>query len=36
MKATPKQLKERWLTSEGKEVRQQIIDHIREDNWERF
>ncbi len=36
MVATPKQLKDRWLTPKGKEVRQQIIDHIREDNWERF
>ncbi len=34
--ATPKQLKERWLTPQGKKVRQQIIDHIQEDNWERF
>ena len=35
-KATEKQLRERWLTPEGKKVRQQIIEHIREDNWEKF
>lgn len=34
--STPKQLKKRWLTPEGKKVRQQIIEHIREHNWERF
>ena len=32
--ATEKQLKERWLTYEGKKVSQQIIKHIKEDNWE--
>ena len=35
-KATKKQLRERWLTPEGKKVKKQIIDHIKEDNWERF
>jgi len=33
---TEKQLKERWLTPKGEKVRQKIIDHIREKNWERF
>lgn len=36
MIATPQQLKERWGTSKGEIVRKQIIDHIRELNWERF
>lgn len=31
--ATEKQLRERWLTPEGKKVRQQVIDHISEDDW---
>ncbi len=34
--ATPQQLRARWLTPKGKKVRQEIIDHIREDNWKRF
>lgn len=34
--STPEQLKERWLTPKGKKVRQQIINHIRKDNWKRF
>lgn len=34
--ATEKQLKERWLTPEGKKVKKQVIDHITEDNWERL
>jgi len=34
--ATEKQLKERWLTPKGKKVRQQIIDHIREPDWEKY
>ena len=35
-KETEKQLKERWLTPEGKKVKKQIIDHIKEGNWEMF
>jgi len=31
--ATEKQLRDRWLTPKGKEVRQQIIDHMGENNW---
>lgn len=31
-----KTTKKRWLTPKGQEVRQQIIEHIREDNWEKF
>jgi len=33
---TEKQLKERWLTPEGKKVKKQIIEHIKESKWERF
>ncbi|GAH08922.1 unnamed protein product [marine sediment metagenome] len=29
MITTPQQLKERWLTPEGKKVRQQIVEHIK-------
>ncbi len=36
MEATEKQLKERWLTPEGIEVRQNIINHIKGKNWEEF
>ncbi len=31
-----KDLRERWLTPEGKKVKQHIIEHIRDDNWEIF
>jgi len=34
--ATEEQLRERWLTPEGKKVRKKIIDHIRGENWEKF
>ena len=34
--ATEKQLRERWLTFEGKKFRQQIIKHIREDDWQKL
>ena len=34
--ATEKQLRERWETPEGIKARQQVIDHIREDNRGRF
>lgn len=34
--ATEKQLKERWLTPEGKRIKKQVIDHIREDNWDKL
>ena len=33
--STPQQLKERWKIPEGKEVKQQIIDHSDSD-WERY
>jgi len=33
--ATEKQLKERWLTPNGKKVRQWIINHIKEPDWEK-
>ena len=33
---TEKQLKERWLTPEGKKVKEQIVEHIKESKWERF
>ena len=33
--STEKQLRERWLTPEGKKARQQIIDNA-DSNWERF
>ena len=34
--STEKQLKERLFTPKGEKVRQKIIDHIKEKNWERF
>jgi len=33
---TEKQLKERWLTPEGKKVKEQVVEHIKESKWERF
>jgi uncharacterized protein YjbI with pentapeptide repeats len=36
VKATKKQLRERWFTPKGKEIIQKIIEHIREENWEMF
>lgn len=36
MEATEKQVKDRWRTPKGKKVRQQIIEHIKEDNWKKF
>ena len=33
---TEKQLKERWLTPEGKKVRKKIIDHMRDKDWGKF
>ncbi|TET10396.1 MAG: pentapeptide repeat-containing protein [Candidatus Atribacteria bacterium] len=33
---TEKQLKERWLTADGKKTKQRVIRYINEDNWERF
>lgn len=33
--STKKQLRERWLTPEGKKVRRQIIEHIKEPDWEK-
>lgn len=33
---TEKQLKERWLTPEGKKVKEQVVEHIKESKCERF
>ena len=36
MKATDEQLRERWLTPEGEKVKQEVAEHIQENNWESF
>lgn len=34
--STSQQLEGRWFTPEGKKVKKQIVEHIRESNWEMF